>query len=95
KSHINLNVSNLIQSEQKEKESQIKIIAEERKILIQRAILDILKHSKTINIDDLAERVIDRVENHCDFKTNLPAIKKCVDVLLEKEYIECQEGKND
>ncbi|CAG8787001.1 8058_t:CDS:2, partial [Racocetra fulgida] len=27
---------------------------------IDRAILDILKHSKTMNIDDLAERVIDR-----------------------------------
>ncbi|KAK9461664.1 Cullin [Lipomyces oligophaga] len=89
KVRINLNVP--IRSEQRqETEATNKTIDEDRKMLMQSVIVRIMKARKVLKHVVLVQETIAQIKTR--FTPKIPEIKKCIDFLIEKEYIERIEG---
>lgn len=74
-------------------EATQRVIAQDRELMIQAAIVRVMKARNILKNQLLITATIELLSAR--FKPTIPDIKKCIDILLEKEYIERQEGDRD
>eukprot|EP01129_Flabellula_baltica_P013543 TRINITY_DN6306_c0_g1_i1.p1 TRINITY_DN6306_c0_g1~~TRINITY_DN6306_c0_g1_i1.p1 ORF type:complete len:755 (+),score=152.75 TRINITY_DN6306_c0_g1_i1:44-2308(+) len=93
KVQLNIPVREEMQEQQEENEKERKALLEYRKLQLQAAIIRVMKQERSIEYTALTGAVIELVKEN--FTPKVPAVKKCIDVLIEKEYIARREGKKD
>ncbi|CAF4171324.1 unnamed protein product [Rotaria sordida] len=92
KININLNVP-LKSVKEKDIEGVHRTIDDDRKMVIQAAIVRIMKARQNLKHALLMREVIEQLSSR--FKPEIPMIEECIDRLIEKEYLERQSNEKD
>ncbi|KAK7469113.1 ubiquitin ligase (cullin) of SCF [Stygiomarasmius scandens] len=91
---IRVNLNQPIKAEVKSEATEVlKTVDEDRKYAIQATIVRIMKARKTMKNQALIQEVIAQISHR--FTPKIPDIKKAIETLLEKEYIERVDGERD
>ncbi|KAK7956082.1 Cullin 1 [Apiospora aurea] len=85
KIRINLNIGTKSEAKQEEVETN-KTIEEDRKLVLQSAIVRIMKARKKMKYNVLVGETISQIKGR--FVPKVGDIKKCIEILLDKEYLE-------
>ncbi|KAK0475776.1 Cullin-domain-containing protein [Armillaria novae-zelandiae] len=84
---IRINLNRLIKTEEL---GEVKNVEEDRKYVIQASIIRVMKARQSMMNQQLMQEVISQLSQR--FTPNVADIKKAIDILLEKEYIERVQG---
>ena len=88
--NINIRPESDVQGDRKQ---TIGIIDDDRKLQIQAAIVRIMKMRRELAHQNLIVEVLTQLKPR--FNPKIPLIKKCIDMLIEKEYLERAQNKKD
>jgi len=91
---VRVNLQIPVRSEQKAESKEVmKTVDEDRKMLLQATIVRIMKARKTLKHNLLLPEVITQVQSR--FQPKVPDIKKAIDALIEKDFLQRAEGEKD
>jgi len=80
-----------LQSESDQQSAQTrKLIEDDRKLFLQASIVRVMKSRKVLRHNLLINEVIE--QSKARFHPSIPLIKKCIEQLIEKEYLERRES---
>ncbi|CAF1161945.1 unnamed protein product [Adineta steineri] len=92
KTRLNLNLP-FRPNEQKDRSHLVKTTIDERQMVIQAALVRIMKRERTLKHSLLIQEVIQQLTS--SFKPDISLIKKYIEILIEKEYFQRDSNNKD
>lgn len=89
-----LKITAAVQREtQQESEQTLSSVDNDRKMYLQAAIVRVMKSRKVLKHNNLIQEVISQAQSR--FTPNISMIKKCIEALIDKQYLERRDGNKE